>query len=338
MPLTTRKRIVPSEELNVVLKNTGNNDRALALAAQRQLAKAVEGPIREGILEGDIVSDIFTPIDFQPGVAVEFPLDILVPGTEQDWSAYTIPNHGRIPERHIEADYIMVPTYDVGSSIDWLLKFSRDARWDVVGRAMQILEATFVRKMNLDGWHTIIAAAIDRNVVVYDAAATAGFFTKRLISLMQTLMRRSGGGNLASLNSIQMTDLFMSPEAIEDIRAWTLEDVDDTTRNRIFNSRVGDGGLSDIFGTNLHEVSELGVGQSLQAYFLSLGGTLPGSKQEIVFGLDLSNPDVFVMPVRQQVEIFEDETLHRQRRAGFYGWGEHGFSVLDNRRVIIGGV
>jgi hypothetical protein len=42
------------------------------------------------------------------------------------------------------------------------------------------------------------------------------------------------------------------------------------------------------------------------------------------------------MPIRQEIEIFEDETLHRQRRAGFYGWGEHGFSVLDNRRIIIG--
>jgi hypothetical protein len=50
----------------------------------------------------------------------------------------------------------------------------------------------------------------------------------------------------------------------------------------------------------------------------------------------LSVPDVFVMPMKQQIEVFEDETLHRQRRQGFYGWGEHGFAVLDNRRVVLG--
>jgi len=29
--------------------------------------------------------------------------------TEKDFVAYTIPNHGRIPERYIKGDYVMVP-------------------------------------------------------------------------------------------------------------------------------------------------------------------------------------------------------------------------------------
>lgn len=325
----------PEAEYIELLKNTGNNDRAIALASQRMMAKALELPIRQGILEGDVISPIFTPIVFQPGQTIEFPLDVVVPGTERDFSAYTIPNHGRIPERNLEGDYITVPTYDVGSSVDWLLKFSRNARWDVVGRCMQVLEATFVRKANLDGWRTVVAAAIDRNVVVFDAAAPTGFFTKRVVSLMKSLMRRAGGGNLSSLNPIGLTDIFLSVEAVEDIRAWNLTEIDDVTRRKIFESRE-DGGLAEIFGIALHEMIELGVGQLIQNFFLQLGGTLPAGRQELVFGLDLSSPDVFVMPIRQEVEIFEDETLHRQRRAGFYGWGEHGFSVLDNRRIIIG--
>jgi hypothetical protein len=331
------KRVAPSQDFIELLRLTGSNDKNVALLNQRRLAKAIEFPIRQGILEGDITTSLYTPIRFEGGASIEFPLDILVPGTERDWCAYTIPNHGRIPERHIESDFIMVPVFDVGSSIDWLLKFARDARWDVVGRAMQILEATFVRKINLDGWHTIVGASVDRGVVVYDAAAPQGYFTKRLISLMKTLMRRSGGGNLASLNAIQLTDVFMSPEAMEDIRSWNLNDVDDQTRRQIFQA-ANDGGLTDIFGVNLHELTELGVGQPLQQYFTQLGGTLPSGKEEILFGLDLTNPDVFIMPVRQEIEIFEDDNLHRQRRAGFYGWGEHGFTCLDNRRVIMGAI
>ena len=71
-------------------------------------------------------SGIFEPIRLAPGATPEFPLDFLSPGSEKDFVAYTIPNHGYIPERHIEGDYVMVPTYDIGASIDWMLKYARD--------------------------------------------------------------------------------------------------------------------------------------------------------------------------------------------------------------------
>jgi hypothetical protein len=269
----------------------------------------------------------------------EFPLDFLAPGTEKDFVAYTIPNHGYIPERHVESDYVMVPTYDIGASIDYLLKYARDARWDVVGRAMEVLEAQFVKKMNDDGWHTILAAGYDRNIVVFDSDAAVGQFTKRLVSLMKTVMRRNGGGNSASNNRGQLTDLYVSPEAMEDIRNWGVDQVDETTRREIYTA--ADGSLNRVFGINLHDIDELGEGQEYQLYYTStLGGSMPQSSPntdvEVVVGLDLRKRDSFVMPVREEVQIFEDNTLHRQKRAGFYGWAEQGFAVLDNRRVLLG--
>jgi len=50
----------------------------------------------------------------------------------------------------------------------------------------------------------------------------------------------------------------------------------------------------------------------------------------------LDKNDSFIMPVKQEVQIFEDDTLHRHQRAGFYGWAELGFAVLDNRRILLG--
>ncbi|NDB60513.1 hypothetical protein EB001_19005, partial [bacterium] len=211
----------------------------------------------------------------------------------------------------------------------------RDARWDVVGRAMEVLEAQFVKKMNDDGWHTLLAAGVDRNIVVYDSDANAGLFTKRLVSLMKTVMRRNGGGNSASNNRGMLTDLYVSPEAMEDIRSWGLDQIDEVTRREIYTA--ADGTLNRVFGINLHDRDELGEGQQYQLFYSSvLGGSLPGSKTELVVGLDLRKRDSFIMPVREQVQIFEDDTLHRQKRAGFYGWAEQGFAVLDNRRVLLG--
>ena len=57
---------------------------------------------------------------------------------------------------------------------------------------------------------------------------------------------------------------------------------------------------------------------------------------ELDVGLDQSSNDSFVMPVKEQLQVYEDPTLHRQQRAGYYGWAELGFGVLDNRRILLG--
>tara|TARA_R100000278_G_scaffold123023_1_gene110946 strand:+ start:191 stop:1204 length:1014 start_codon:yes stop_codon:yes gene_type:complete len=330
------EKFEPSQELTDLLMRSGSAEKTQSLEASSQFAKALELPLRQGVLSGDILDGIFEPVRLADSAVPEFPLDFLAPGTESDFVAYTIPNHGYIPERHVEGDYVMVPTYDIGASIDYLLKYARDARWDVVGRAMEVLESQFTKKMNDDGWHTILAAGVDRNIVVFDDDAANGQFSKRLVSLMKTVMRRNGGGNSTSNNRGALTDLYVSPEAMEDIRNWGVDQVDEVTRREIYTA--ADGSVNRVFGINLHDIDELGEGQEYQTFYTSsLSGTQPaGHNTEIVVGLDLRKRDSFVMPIRQEVQIFEDDSLHRQKRAGFYGWAEQGFAVLDNRRVLLG--
>ena len=333
--MANKKFFEPTPEMNELLVRAGSLKREESLSATAELAKALELPLRKGVMSGNILDGIFETIRLESGSTSEFPLDFLAPGTEKDFVAYTIPNHGRIPERHVEGDYVMVPTYDVGASIDWLLKYARDARWDIVGRAMSVMESQFTKKLNDDGFHTILSAGVDRNILVYDSDAATGVFSKRLVSLMKTVVRRNGGGNSTSIDRGTLTDLYLSPEGIEDIRNWGVDEVDPVTRRELITQ---DGGLLiRIFQVNLHDLDELGEGQEYQNFYTSdLSGSLPTGDNEIVVGLDLSRQDSFVMPVRENVQIFEDDTLHRQRRAGLYGWAEHGFAVLDNRRVLLG--
>jgi len=326
----------PTAEETALLKRSGHADESIARAAQRELAKALTLPLKQGVLKGDILSGIFEVINFLPGQTVEFPLDFLTPGTEGRHVAYTIPNVGRIPERHIEGDYIMVPTYRVGNSIDWDIRYSENARWDVIGRALQVLEAGFILKANRDGWHTLLTAAANRNLVAYDEQAIAGLFTKRLVSLLEQMMRRRAGGNSTSINRGKLTDMFHSPEAQGDVLSWDLTQIPEAVRQTIYQNWET-GGVARIGRVRLHDIDELGEDQEFQTYYEStLGGTMPSDKVEIVVGLDLENNDSFVNPVRKEVEIFEDPTFHRAGRAGMYGWREHGFTVLDNRRVLLG--
>ena len=327
----------PDQQFIELLKRSGSNNKLEALEAQNELAVALESPLRQGVLIGDVLDGIFERMPMEPGSSVEFHLDLLAPGEENEHVAYTNPGHGRIPERAVEGDYVMVPTYTVASSIDYLLRYAREARWDVVGRAMQVLEAGFVKKMNDDGWHTLLAAGVDRNILVYDGDAADGQFTKRLVSLMKTVMRRNGGGNTGSVRRGRLSDIYLSPEALEDIRNWGIDQVDEVTRREIYMAGDDASIITRVFGVNLHDMDELGEGQEYQVFFSDqLAGSLQGTDPELIVGLDLDKNDSFIMPVKQEVQIFEDDTLHRHQRAGFYGWAELGFAVLDNRRILLG--
>jgi hypothetical protein len=327
----------PSNEFISLFSKTGDNDQNVALASQREFAKALELPLRKGVLVGNILSDIFETISVEPGASTEYPLDLISPGLEGEHVAYTNPGHGRIPERAVESDYVTIPTYTITSSIDYLLRYAREARWDVAARAAQVMEAGFVKKMNDDGFHTLLAAGVDRNILVYDGDATAGLFTKRFVSLMQTVMRRNAGGNTGSANRGRLTDLYVSPESLEDVRNWGLDQIDEVTRREIYSASEGGAPITRIFGVNLHDLDELGEGQEYQDFFTNgLGGAVQASDLELVIGLDQGSSDSFIMPMKQALQVFEDPSLHRQQRVGYYGFAELGFGVLDNRRIILG--
>lgn len=327
----------PEPEFLDMLKRAGDARPEVAIAAQYELAQALELPLREAVLVGDITANIFQRVPLEGNSTAEYPLDLLNPGDEVDHVAYTSPGHGYIPQRAIEGDYVKVPTYQISTSIDMLRRFVRDANWDVSGRAMKIMEAGVIKKINDDAWHVLLAAGVDRNILVYDADAAAGQFTKRLISLMKSVMRRNGGGNAGSVNRFKLTDIWLSPEALEDIRNWGVDIVDDTTRREIYVSN-DDGSITRIFGVNLHAMDELGESQEYQNYFTNqLSGALgPSSDVELVVGLDLSSADSFVMPIREQLSVTPDPALHRQGRVGWYGSMEFGLGSLENRRVLLG--
>ena len=337
-----RNMVKPTPEQIELLRRTGSPNKSEALEAMHALAQALQVPLRSALLDGDILGGIFAPEVLDPSATAEYPLDFYQTAQENDYVAYMIPSEGALPQRTVTGDAVTVQTYDVGNAIDWPLKYATSARWNIVARAMEVLEAGFVKKMNTDGWRVIIAAGTGRTdfsggaPMVYDSAATAGQFTKRLVSLMKTTMTRLAGGNTASVGRGRLTDLYISPEALEDIREWDKDEVDDFTRREIFTAGDENGPMASIYGVRLHPLDELGVGQEFQTFFATLGASMGTSDEEIVVGLDLSHGDSFVMPVKRELAIFEDDMLHRRQKAGFYGWQEHGFASLDGRRVLLG--
>jgi hypothetical protein len=318
-----------------LMKKSGSINKAEALAAQSELTTALTTPLREGLLYVSTIGGVYTPDKVEPGSSTEFPLDLIAPGEEDNFVAYTNPGHGRIPERAVQSDYVSVPTYTITNSIDMLLRYAREAKWGVMARAMSVLRAGFVKKMNDDGWKTVVGAGVDRNILVYDADAAIGQLTKRVISNMKTAMKRQSGG--INTGAGRLTDVWMSPEALEEIRNWGVDQLDDTSRREVYTATDEASAITRLFGINLHSLFELGASNQYQNFYTgTLSGTFPGSDTELLIGLDLSGNDSFYMPVKQELSVFEDSELHRKQRMGWYAWAELGFAVLDTRRVILG--
>lgn len=330
------------------LKATASNDNSVRAEAQRAFAAELNSPLRQGVFDRDNLGGIYEKQVLAPGAQANYPLDFVKPGTEDDYNAFTLPKQGRVPERHVEGDELWVPTFNIGNSIDWSLKYAKEARFDVIMRAIRVYEAGFVRKINSDGWRTLLGAADGRGLVVTAngtapftgsslvPTAAAGQFTKELISRMKTAMVRGAGGNG---NAGRLTDVYLSLEAMEDIRAWDVDEIDEFTRREIFVSR--EYGLAQIYGVVLHEMTEMGEGQEYENFLVNTllrAHQTAGSvtAREFCVGLDLSTMDSFVMPIREELQTYEDPALYREQRAGIFGWMEHGFAVLDPRRVILG--
>ncbi len=324
--------------MQAALERCGHLDVAVAAEAQREWASALTLPLQEGVLYGDVIGGIFDVEELKPGVAPEYPLSPITPSNVKEFVAWTVPGNGLIPYKSFESDYVMVPTYDVGAAADVNSKYARDARFPVIERLFKMVRAMFTRKLNNDGFHTILAAGKGRNLVAYDSAAVSGLFTKRLVNALQVTMERNAGGNSTSEDKGVLSDLYLSPESMGDIRSWDLTQIDEFTRRDIFIGE-GYGGLTKIFGVLLHSLTELGVSQEWQNYYANtLGGTMPTDKAEIVVGLDLVNRDSFVMPVREMPMVQSDPYLARHRRLGIWGTCEIGFGALDTRRVLLGAV
>lgn len=328
-------------KLNEILRATASADPVERSKALTQFLKAISLPVREGVFDGDTTSGIFNEETLPPGVSPEYPVDFIAPGTEGEFRAFTNPGKGKPPALVVSGDKLTLA--DIGNifRVEYDLSYARNARWNIVARLTEAFMAGFVKKRNDDCWHTILAAMADRGMTVFDIAANAGQFTRKLFSLGKCSMARNGGGNSASVKRGRLTHLKMSCEGIESILSWNLDQVPESVRSQMYSMSGGDTQVIQILGVNIEEMFELGVNQEYQTYYVNrLGGVLVPSGAghaaadvELAIGLDLTNRDSFVRAVTQTMEVAEDPQLWFQQRGGFQGHTRYAVGVLDSRRL-----
>jgi hypothetical protein len=325
---------------------------------RKAVAQAITVPILQDVKDMSLARQLFSVENLAPGAQAAYPIADDFEGT-----VFVLPKVGAVPQNFIElaGEEVIVPIFKVGTSFDWALDYARDGRIDIAQRAMKVAARAMIDYEEESAWRVLVPSVTSAfpgkgllkprpaPIVEIAGGASEGFFSKELLNSMMTKMKR---------NRRTLTDLYMSPEDMADMREWSESQIDDMSRNVIFKA----GGLGSLWGVTFHEVHQLGAqgvyningnastggvfkvgaGGSFNDYTptnanivdANLQVVTPGETQ--IFGFDLSVNDSLVMPVKQELQLFDDETLHRHGKQGFYGWQQYGIAVLDPRMLVMG--
>jgi hypothetical protein len=163
-----------------------------------------------------------------------------------------------------------------------------------------------------------------------------------------------------------VTDLYVSPEIKEQIRAFAYQPMNtrhgklsgtdgatavplpDNVRTEIYNSA----GTQEIYGVNIVELNELGIGKKYNVLWDSFdsGAVAPDgsggahgfvvASDELVVGIDNSK-GAFIRALAQNADSGstftaepDDQFAQRAEKIGFYGSLEEGRVCIDGRAVV----
>jgi hypothetical protein len=233
-------------------------------------------------------------------------------------------------------------------------------------------------KQERNAWAVVLRALIEAstngNKHVIGSGHANEFIPHDLNRLMTHIKRINTdyvGGTPDGLTAKGLTDLFMSPEMMQHVRAFAYHAVNaqqtgttnaaniasgpitlpDNVREDIWNS----GGMSSLYGVVLHELLELGSARKYNKLFGTLlaagsevipngGGagtfSTAGTADELMVGVDLSRESL-VRPVAREHDsggtfsvLPDDQFVARAEKMGFYGFLEEGRVCLDARALV----
>jgi hypothetical protein len=278
-----------SEQLNSFIEDfklTADDEEV-----RKSFAASLSIPVLKAVAPQTSVRDIFMVDELPAGALAEYPIDL-----DDIETAVVMPRIGAVPQNIVVGDSLIVPTFEVSNSVEWKLTFVRDARFNIVERALEKLAESFVRAEEKAGWDTIRGAIDTSNTL----STTETTLSRKLFNQLITEMRSQGAS--------EPNVIYVSPRLASDIRDWGQTEIDETTRREIFKA----GGMGSIYGVEIRELRSLGDGE--------------------VFMFDTSK--LGVMPIRSKMQTFDKPDAINRLRAGVIAFEEIGFSVIDKRAML----
>ena len=363
-----------------LIKALGSKNPTEAAQAAEAFAAFI-APVAQKVLQqagtaGMIYQDSVYDEDDNPSI----PLDLFFDAGTDYVSVWSQGIAGGLPTSQVSGlSELKIATYRLDSAVGFLKKYARRSRLDVVSKGLERMAQEVLVKQERNAWAVILKAlanaltGTNKHVAV---SATSDVFQIHDLNKLMTLNKRinesfaNGTPDTAYSNGI--TDLFVSPEIMEQVRAFAYQPMNtraggggttglvalpDNMREGIYRSA----GMNEIYGVALHELNELGIGKKYNVLFDALltsdsvtgigtGGTAVAydaantwakATDQLVVGVDNSK-GAFIRPVATQdnasggsfTVLPDDQFTQRADKTGFYGFLEEGRVCIDSRAVV----
>jgi len=342
-----------------LIKAMGSKSASTSREAQEAFAAFIGPVVQQVLLQAGTAPSVYTDAPYDEDDSPSFPLDLY-------YDERSVDNHitvfsqsiaGGLPSSQVVGmQELKIATYTLDSAVSFLKKYARRGRLDIAAKAIERMAQEVLVKQERNAWAVVLKALANGstggNAHALQVTGTTTFTLNHLNQLMTRMKRINesfAGGTPAASYSNGITDLYMSPEVMEDIRAFaynavggssagaTVTDLPAGVREEIYRSA----GASTIYGVSLNELNELGIGKKYNVLYDSFAGApFDGSTDDLIVGLDNSK-GAFIRPVAQQSETggtfnaqADDQFAQRSEKVGFFGKVEEGRVCLDARAVV----
>ena len=361
-----------TEEQVELIRAMGSRDNQVSAEASQAFAAFIGPVVQKVLLHAGTSGVLYSDLEFDEDDHPSIPLDLWYDQGVDHVQVWSQNIAGGLPTSEVTGMAEMkIATYRLDSAVSWLKRYARKARLDIISKAIERMSNEVLIKQERNAWAVLLKALVEAetnsNKHIIGAGAAGEFVPHDLNRLMTHIKRINTdfqGGTPEGLTAKGLTDLFMSPEMMQEVRAFAYHAVNrqqanaaigtgpitlpDNVREDIFNA----GGMGSLYGVTLHEVLELGNARKYNTLFGALattwGGTHAGpaggnwnvSNDELMLGVDLSRESL-VRPVAREHEsggtftvLPDDQFVARAEKQGFYGYLEEGRVCLDSRALV----
>ena len=355
-----------TEDQLALVRAMGSNNREEAYEAQAAVAELLGPVVTEVINNAVTVGNLFTTLTYQADDNPSLPLDLFHDITDEDYvQVYSQQVAGGLPYNQVFPAHneLKFSTYTLDSALAFDRKYAKKARVDVVSKTFTRMAQEVMLKQERTAFNVLASALVAGDSLTAAAgdhiiaAAGTSLVLDDLNKLVTTSKRINSsfvGGTPVGGSKAGVTDLLVSPEVVEDIRAMAYNPINtaaapygsslkdslaapEELRSQLYSAA----GLPSFYGINIVEVLEMGSGQRFNKIFDAVKGgvSFTEASEQILIGVDRSR-DALLRPVvldegstGELNVLVDDQFSVRQNKIGYYGKVEEGRVCIDDRAL-----